>query len=119
LAAVATVEKEMLPILKRIQESHPKDIDRYDFALSQAIETTSDSLDLALEDLGKRGKEVEAREAKEREAVQAQISPVEREGKEAEAAKKKAAEEKADDGTAKRKPPTLYRPGEKKPDQDR
>jgi hypothetical protein len=116
LGAVADAEKAMLPILKRIQEGHPKDLERYDFALSQAIETTSDSLDLALEDLGKRGKEVEAREQKEREAVQAEISPVEREGKQAEAAKKKAAEDKSDDGTQKRKPPTLYRPGEKKPD---
>ena len=117
LAAVAIVEKGMLPVLKRIQESHPKDLERYDFALSQAIETTADSLDLAMEDLGARGKEVETREEKQREAVEAQMSPVEREGKQAEEAKKKADEEKAaDDATPKRKPPTLYRPGEKKPD---
>jgi len=117
LAAVAAVEKEMLPVLKRIQESHPKDMERYDFALSQAIETTSDSLDLALEDLGKRGKEVETREEKQRQAVESQMAPVEREGKQAEAEQKKAEEEKAaQDATTKRKPPTLYRPGEKKPD---
>jgi hypothetical protein len=37
----------MPPLLKEIQESHPKDVERYDFALTQAIETTSDSLDVA------------------------------------------------------------------------
>ncbi len=57
LAAVATVEKQLLPVLKQIQENHPKDLERYQFALTQAIETTSDSLDLAQEDLGKRGAE--------------------------------------------------------------
>ena len=119
LAAVAKVEQAMLPVLKRIQESHPKDMERYDFALTQAIETTSDSLDLALEDLGKRGKDVETRQQKQRDAVQSQMSPVEREGKQAEEAKQKeveAAKDKNEDGTPKRKPPTLYRPGEKKSD---
>ncbi len=120
LAAVAKVEQAMLPVLKRIQESHPKDLERYDFALTQAIETTSDSLELALEDLGKRGKDVEQRQQKQREAVESQLSPVEREGKQAEEAKQKKAEEdknKNEDGTPKRKPPTLYRPGEKKGDE--
>jgi hypothetical protein len=119
LAAVASVEKAMLPVLKRIQESHPKDLERYDFALTQAIETTADSLDLALEDLGKRGQDVETRQQKQRDAVEAQMSPVEREGRQAVEAKKKAEEEAKDqnaDGTPKRKPPTLYRPGEKKTD---
>ena len=119
LAAVADVEKAMLPVLKRIAGSHPKDLERYEFALTQAIETTSDSLDLALEDLGKRGKDVEAREQKQRDAVESRLSPVERQGKQAdEAAKKKAEEDKDknEDGTPKRKPPTLYRPGEKKTD---
>jgi hypothetical protein len=116
LAAVASVEKAMLPVLKRIQESHPKDLARYEFSLTQAIETTADSLDLALEDLGKRGKDVESRQQKQRDAVQAQMSPVEREGKQADEAKKAVEEEKADEAP-KRKPPTLLRPGEKIGDQ--
>jgi hypothetical protein len=114
LAAVAEVEKELLPALKQIEDNHPKDLDRYQFALTQAIETTSDSLDLAQQDLGKRGTEVEARIEKERKAIEAEMTPVEKEGQQAAAAKKKAeAEKTAEDDKPKRKPPTLLRPGEK------
>ena len=118
LAAVATVEKAMLPMLKQIEESRPKDLERYEFALTQAIETTADSLDLAQEDLGKRAGEVEQRQQAQKKAVEAQMTPIEKEGQQAGEAKKqadaKAAEEKAaEDATPKRKPPTLLRPGEK------
>ena len=115
LGAVASVEREVLPVLKQIQESNPKDLDRYQFALTQAIETTSDSLDLAQEDLGKRGLDVEQREAAQRKATEATMTPIEKEGQKAEENKKaaKEAEEKAaEDATPKRKPPTLLRKGE-------
>jgi hypothetical protein len=119
LAAVAAAEKAMLPILKQIEESKPKDLERYEFALTQAIETTADSLDLAEQDLGKRGSEVEQRQQQQKKAIEAQMTPIEKEGEQADDAKKqavaKAAEEKAaEDATPKRKPPTLLRPGEKK-----
>jgi hypothetical protein len=119
LAAVAVAEKAMLPILKQIEESKPKDLERYEFALTQAIETTADSLDLAEQDLGKRGSEVEQRQQQQKKAIEAQMTPIEKEGEQADDAKKKAvaqaAEEKAaEDATPKRKPPTLLRPGEKK-----
>ena len=116
LAAVADVEKQLLPVLKQIEESRPKDIERYEFALTQAIETTSDSLDLAQQDLGKRGSDVEERLDREKKAIEAEMTPVEKEGQKAAAdAKKKADEEKAaEDDKPKRKPPTLMRPGEKK-----
>jgi hypothetical protein len=105
LTAVANTYKALLPQLQRIQENGPKDLDRYSFALTQAVETTSDSLDLANEDLGKRGKDVEAREEKARKAMQSEMGV-------------KAADEKPkDDATKsdeppKKKPPTLMRPGE-------
>jgi hypothetical protein len=114
LAAVAAVEKEVLPVLKQIEEKAPKDLERYQFALTQAIETTSDSLDLAQEDLGKRGADVDARLEKEKKALDAEMSPVEKEGQKAAAdAQKKAEEKAAEDDKPKRKPPTLLRPGEK------
>ena len=76
LAAVATMYKSMLPELEKIRDSKPKDLDRYEFALTQAIDTTNDSLKLAQEDLGKRGKEVQAREDKQRKAIEAEMAPV-------------------------------------------
>jgi hypothetical protein len=115
LGAVASVEKTMLPVLKQIEESHPKDLERYEFALTQAIETTTDSLELAEQDLGKRGSDVEKREQAKKKAIEAEMTPIEKEGQQAEDAKKKKAEEEkaAEDATPKRKPPTLLRPGEK------
>ena len=106
LKSVTGAESELLPVLRRIQDSHPKDMDRYDFVLKDAIDTTSDSLDLAREDLGQRGRAVEAREEKDKKALEDAMSPAERKAKQ-EADQKAAAEEQ------KRKPPTLFRPGEK------
>ena len=115
LGAVASVEKAMLPMLKQIEESRPKDLERYEFALTQAIETTTDSLELAEQDLGKRGSDVEKREQAKKKAIEAEMTPIEKEGQKAEVAKKKQAEEEkaAEDAPPKRKPPTLLRPGEK------
>ena len=69
LTAVATAYQSMLPELEKIRDSKPKDMERYEFALTQAIETTDDSLKLAQEDLGKRGLDVQAKEEKQRKAV--------------------------------------------------
>jgi hypothetical protein len=114
LDAVASVEKQMLPYLQKVQDSHPRDLERYDFLLKQAIDATTDSLEAAQEDLGKRTEEVVAREQKEKQERLDAMSPVERESKEAE--DKQAAQKKADGESQQqqKKPPTLYRPGEKK-----
>jgi hypothetical protein len=112
LDAVAAVEKQVLPNLQKVQESHPRDLERYDFLLKQAIDATSDSLDAAQEDLGKRTTEVEAREQKEKQERLDSMSPVEREGKKAD--DRKAEEKKAEDEEKQKKAPSLYRPGEKK-----
>ncbi|MGA2270242.1 MAG: hypothetical protein ABSH44_17355 [Bryobacteraceae bacterium] len=112
LAAVASVEKEMLPLLQKAQDSHPKDMERYAFVLKQAIETTADSLESAQEDLGKRVKDVEARQQKERKALQEAMTPTEREA--AQATEKKAAEDEEKKQEQKKAAPTLMRPGEKK-----
>ena len=112
LGAVAAIEKDMLPLLQKFQDSKPKDLDRYDFVLQQAIETTTDSLDAAQEDLGKRTEDVKSRVEKEKEERTESMSPVEREAKQA--ADQKAEEKRVEDEQKQKKAPTLYRPGEKK-----
>jgi hypothetical protein len=114
LKAVAAAEKDMLPLLQKVQDNQPKDISRYDFVLKTAIETTADSLEGAQGDLGKRTSDVEAREKRERKAREAEMSPPERQA--AEAADKQAAQKAAVDDANQKKAPTLYRPGEKKDD---
>ena len=116
LKLVESTTEEALPILQKFQDSHPKDLDRYEFVLRTAIETATDSLQAAQEDLGKRTHDVEARAQKQKKAVEETMSPPEREAKEAD--DKKTAEKAAADADKPpaRKPPTLLRPGEKKQD---
>jgi hypothetical protein len=113
LNAVARTEREALPILRKIRDSAPKDLERYEFVLRTAIETTDDSLQLAESDLGERTKDAEAREAREKKALKEAMTPTERATTAAEekaaAANKPAEAEKP----AAKKPPTLLRPGEK------
>ena len=117
LAAVAAVEKAILPLLKQIEDSRPKDLERYEFALTQAIETTSDSLELAEQDLDKRASDVEQRQQAQKKTREAQMTPIEKEGEQADQANKKAAaktvEKAEDDAAPRKKPPTLLKPGEK------
>jgi len=115
LAAVAKADKEMLPILEKLRDGHPKDIDRYDFVLKTAIDTTSDSLEMAETDLGKRTRDVEARQAREKKAIEEAMTPAEREGQKAgdKEAAEKAAAKAAELDKQQKKAPTLMRPGEK------
>jgi hypothetical protein len=117
LAAVARMEQDAMPVLKRVQESNPKDLERYEFVLKTAIDTTRDSLDLAETDVGTRTRDVEAREAREKKSIEDSMTPVERANRKAEdekaAAKTDAEQEKQ------RKAPTLMRPGEKKQDPEK
>jgi hypothetical protein len=107
MKALAEGEKEMLASLQKISDSHPKDLDRYEFVLTQAIETTQDSLDASQEDLGKRANEVAAKEAQDKKELESMMTPKD-------LAAKKAAEQKAaEEQKGRRKPPTLLKPGEK------
>lgn len=111
LKAVADMEKEVLPILQKIQDSNPKDMARYEFVLKQAIETTGDSLELAQKDVGARSADVAAREEREKKKLESMSTPTE-------LAEKKAQEKKEAEAESKqRKAPTLRRKGEVAPKQ--
>jgi hypothetical protein len=98
-------EKPMLADLQKIQDANPKDLERYEFVLKAAIDSTNESLESG-KDLGTRAAEVLAKEKAEKERREAMATPEE--------VKEKAAEAKKEDTDPKRrKPPTLYKPGEK------
>jgi hypothetical protein len=110
---VATAEAEMLTTLQKIEDSGPKDLARYQFVLKSAIDTTSDSKELSEEDLHTRAGDLTAQEKKEKQDRDALLTDKDK------AEDKKAKKDASDpnDGKPKRKPPTLYKPGEKPPDQ--
>jgi len=102
--------KQLQAVLTKIEESEPRDIALYRFALEQAIMATDDSLELAREDLKKRESAVAEREAREKKEREAAMSPQEIE-------ERREAERKEAD--QKKKVPTLRRPGEIQKDSDK
>jgi hypothetical protein len=109
MLTVAEAEKEFVEKLNKIEPMNPPDISRYEFVLKQAIDTTSDSLELSQEDSTKRQAEVLAAEEKEKKDREAAMST-----KEVSERKKQQQDQNQDQ---KKKIPSLYRPGEKPPDQ--
>src|SRR5678816_541401 len=77
MAATVEGEKAMLARLQKIQKSNPSDIARYDYVLKDAIDTTSDSLELSQADLTGRAGEVAAKDQKEKAARTAALTPEE------------------------------------------
>jgi predicted ribonuclease toxin of YeeF-YezG toxin-antitoxin module len=110
---VATAEAEMLATLEKVEDAAPKDLSRFQFVLKNAIDTTTDSKELSEEDLHTRTNDLAAHEKKEKQEKEALLGEKEKKEKE----KEKKTAESTDDGKPKPKPPTLYRPGEKPPDQ--
>jgi nucleotide-binding universal stress UspA family protein len=110
IAAVSEAEKKIIPILQKIEDSAPHDLDLYDLELKDAIGNTSDSLEATKQDLGQRSTIVAEKAAEEKKKVESLTSVQERKEQKAETAK--AHPDMGDDGQPKRKPPTLYKPGE-------
>jgi RNA binding exosome subunit len=107
LLAVSAAEKEFLDKLNKIQERAPRDLERYKFVLEAAIDATSDSRELSVQDSRKRESELSAEDAKEKREREAVMSS------------KEVAERKKDtqkEDAQKKKTPSLYRPGEKPQD---
>jgi hypothetical protein len=104
LLAVSAAEKEFLDKLNKIQESEPRDIERYKFVLDAAVDATSDSRELSVQDSKKRGAELSAGDAKEKKEREAMMPSKEVADRNKDTQK--------EDGK-KKKVPTLYRPGEK------
>lgn len=107
LETLAEREKEFLSALERIRENPADDLWTYEFVLEDAIEITRDSMELALEDLGDRGRRILEADVKEKERQRALMTPERR--KDVEKVEKKAQIEEQEQ---KSKRPTLLKPGE-------
>lgn len=107
IAAVAEAEKLFAERLRKVEGSAPKDLGRYRYSLTNAIEATEDSLEFADQDLSERKAEVAKKRSEEDKAREELLAPTDREARQAEAKKKAEAEQKST-----RKAPTLRRKGE-------
>lgn len=111
VAAVVKAEEEMLADLERIQESQPKDLARYRFALITAVETTGDSLELFKQDLKTRRRDAITRDVEEKKQREALMTPSEAATRREAAKKREEAETKQ-----KKRAPTLRRKSERPPE---
>ena len=104
LAGLTKAQRDMLAKLEKFKESNPPDMERYQFVLDNAIDTTRDSIEMSEVDLRTRTQSVEGRESEIRREREEMMTP-ERQ------AEVKKQEEKAKATDKKR--PSLYKPGEK------
>jgi len=105
IKAVAEAEKQFIALLEQIQAAEAPDLSRFEFALTQALETTRDSFELAQEDISQRSQQVAERLEQEKKQREALMQPKDLE-------EKRAAEKKQAEQQQKRKAPTLLRKGE-------
>jgi len=105
MALIVPAEESLLTALKKVDEAQLADKARYSFVLNDAIAATKDSIELSRENLGDRSKDVLAKQQKEEEERQADLTPAEA---------KKQQDAKAKDDKQK-KAPTLRRPGDPPP----
>ena len=106
-ADVAKTEREMLQRLEKIRASNPKDLNRFQFVLDQAIDATRDSAELSEQDVQVRAKEATEKDKAYKAEHEGLTAPVDK--------PKPTAEAKPATDAPKRKPPTLRRPGDPTP----
>lgn len=118
-AAMREAENRMLTELQKIKDRNPSDIDLYSVDLTEALAATSDSLDLSKEDDAARATELEARDKKAKSEAEQVLRAEQNNGKPGDPAAANQAKGDVPPTIIKpeRKPPTLYRPGEKHDDQ--
>jgi hypothetical protein len=106
LIVVLDAEKEFLDKLNKIEEKNPKDLERYKFVLTEAIDTTNDSREMNMQDSSKRAGELTAAEKKEKKERDAMMPSKEVKERKQDADSQNPEEQK-------KKIPSLYRPGER------
>lgn len=109
-SAVRDAENRFVTQLQKIKDRPPADLDLYNIALTEALAATTDSLDLSHQDSGRRAMKLNERDDKIKDEAEKVLAAEDPKGKVGEQAD--AVDAKTDDGKPKRKPPTLYRPGE-------
>jgi hypothetical protein len=105
MVPLSNYERDCLPLLQKIRDSQPKDLDRYDFVLKTAIDATNGALESASADLDERAKDVQHQADVEKKEIEKAQPPADKAGKQQ--------QEDKDSATPQRKPPTLLRPGER------
>ena len=111
ITAVADAEEEFAAKLEAILESKPRDLPRYRFVLDTAVETTTDSLEVSLEDLGDRKLTVAEQKEREQRRLETMMTPEMKQDM-----KKDTAEFEEKEEEEKKKVPSLFKKDEKKPE---
>jgi len=115
-AAVKTAEKRFVAQLQQIKDRNLSDVDLYNVALTEAIEGTNDSMDLASQDPTARGAKLSAEDQKAKKEAEDAVAAEDRKGKPAEPGATTDVAKSDDQTKPRRKPPTLLKPGEKPPE---
>jgi hypothetical protein len=110
LEAATEAEQKFLESLEGVLDGDPSDLQRFRFVLATAIETTEDSIEINLEDLGDRKTGLAKQRANEQEKLESMMTPEMAEGR-----KEDTKELEEEEQETERKAPTLFKKGEKKP----
>jgi hypothetical protein len=106
LESVSKTQREIAAKLEKILESEPKDLERYRFSLTQAIEVAQDSAEMAEQDLKDRKRTAITRDQEIQKERESMMTPAQREEAKKEQAKKDQ------EAINQKKKPSLLRKGE-------